>query len=86
MKRIEKTFAELKRKGEKALVAYITAGYPDLETTRALISRPGEGRRGHRGGGRPLLGPHGRRARHPGGIPGGAGKRHDTPAGARSHR
>ena len=37
MKRIEKTFAELKRKGEKALVAYITAGYPDLETTRALI-------------------------------------------------
>ncbi len=37
MKRIEKTFAELKKKGEKALVAYITAGYPDLETTRALI-------------------------------------------------
>jgi tryptophan synthase alpha chain len=37
MKRIEKTFAELKRKGEKALVAYITAGYPDLDTTRALI-------------------------------------------------
>lgn len=37
MKRIEKTFAELKRKGEKALVAYITAGYPDLDTTRRLI-------------------------------------------------
>jgi tryptophan synthase alpha chain len=37
MKRIEKRFAELKKKGEKALVAYITAGYPDLETTRALI-------------------------------------------------
>jgi tryptophan synthase alpha chain len=37
MKRIEKIFAELKSKGEKALVAYITAGYPDLETTRALI-------------------------------------------------
>lgn len=37
MKRIEKTFAELKGKGEKALVAYITAGYPDLETTRLLI-------------------------------------------------
>jgi len=37
MKRIEKKFAELKSKGEKALVAYITAGYPDLETTRALI-------------------------------------------------
>ena len=37
MKRIEKKFAELKKKGEKALVAYITAGYPDLETTRVLI-------------------------------------------------
>jgi tryptophan synthase alpha chain len=37
MRRIEKTFTELKKKGEKALVAYITAGYPDLETTRALI-------------------------------------------------
>ncbi len=37
MGRIEKTFAGLKRKGEKALVAYITAGYPDLDTTRALI-------------------------------------------------
>ncbi len=37
MGRIEKTFAELKKKSEKALVAYITAGYPDLETTRALI-------------------------------------------------
>ncbi len=37
MKRIEKKFAELTKKGEKALVAYITAGYPDLETTRALI-------------------------------------------------
>jgi tryptophan synthase alpha chain len=37
MRRIEMTFAELKRKGEKALVAYITAGYPDLGTTRLLI-------------------------------------------------
>jgi len=37
MKRIENKFAELKKKSEKALVAYITAGYPDLDTTRALI-------------------------------------------------
>ena len=37
MKRIEQKFKELKKKGEKALVAFITAGYPDLETTRALI-------------------------------------------------
>ena len=37
MKRIEKRFAQLKGKGEKALVAYLTAGFPDLETTRDLI-------------------------------------------------
>jgi tryptophan synthase alpha chain len=37
MKRIEKRFAGLKEKGEKALVAYLTAGFPDLETTRDLI-------------------------------------------------
>ena len=37
MKRIEKRFAQLKEKREKALVAYLTAGYPDLETTRDLI-------------------------------------------------
>lgn len=38
MRRIEQTFAVLNKKGEKALVAYITAGYPDLETTRELIA------------------------------------------------
>jgi tryptophan synthase alpha subunit len=37
MKRIEKRFAQLKEKREKALVAYLTAGYPDLETTRDLV-------------------------------------------------
>jgi tryptophan synthase alpha chain len=37
MKRIEKRFGGLKEKGEKALVAYLTAGFPDLETTRDLI-------------------------------------------------
>jgi tryptophan synthase alpha chain len=37
MRRIENKFTDLKKKGEKALVAFITAGYPDLETTRALI-------------------------------------------------
>ena len=37
MKRIEKKFARLKEKREKALVAYLTAGFPDLETTRDLI-------------------------------------------------
>jgi tryptophan synthase alpha chain len=37
MKRIEKRFAQLKERREKALVAYLTAGYPDLETTRDFI-------------------------------------------------
>jgi tryptophan synthase alpha chain len=37
MQRIAKKFAELKEKGRKALVAYLTAGYPDLETTRDLV-------------------------------------------------
>jgi tryptophan synthase alpha chain len=37
MKRIEKRFGGLKERGEKALVAYLTAGFPNLETTRDLI-------------------------------------------------
>jgi len=35
--RIEKKISDLKKKGEKALVIYLTAGDPDLETTRRLI-------------------------------------------------
>jgi tryptophan synthase alpha chain len=38
MKRIEEKFARLKKNGSKALVAYLTAGYPDLETTGELVS------------------------------------------------
>jgi tryptophan synthase alpha chain len=37
MGRIEKTFQELKQKNERALVVYLTAGDPDLQTTEALI-------------------------------------------------
>ena len=37
MKRIEKKFSGLKKKGEKALVAYLTAGYPDFRATREII-------------------------------------------------
>ena len=37
MKRIEKQFSELKKRGEKALVAYLTAGYPDLRATKEII-------------------------------------------------
>jgi tryptophan synthase alpha chain len=37
MGRIEKKFSELNKKGEKALVVYLTAGYPDLATSRDLI-------------------------------------------------
>jgi tryptophan synthase alpha chain len=37
MGRIERTFNRLRKKGEKALVVYLTAGDPDLPTTEALI-------------------------------------------------
>jgi len=37
MRRIERKFSELKKKEEKALVAYLTAGDPDLEKTREII-------------------------------------------------
>ena len=37
MNRIEKTLAELKSKGEKALITFVTAGDPDLETTEKLV-------------------------------------------------
>ncbi len=36
MTRIEATFKRLKARGEKALIPFITAGDPDLATTRAL--------------------------------------------------
>ncbi|RJP29762.1 MAG: tryptophan synthase subunit alpha [Candidatus Omnitrophota bacterium] len=39
MNRIEKKFKELKRKNKKALVAFITAGYPSLSATEKLIIR-----------------------------------------------
>jgi tryptophan synthase alpha chain len=35
--RIKETFLKLKENGEKALIAYITAGDPDLETTVRLV-------------------------------------------------
>lgn len=37
MRRIEATFNRLREKGEKALITFITAGDPDLETTAALV-------------------------------------------------
>jgi tryptophan synthase alpha chain len=37
MERIEERFKALKKKGQKAFVAYLTAGDPDLETTAGLI-------------------------------------------------
>ncbi len=42
MNRIEALFKELSSSGRKALMPYITAGYPDLATTAALIERLGE--------------------------------------------
>ena len=35
--RLSDTFTRLKEKGEKALIAFITAGDPDLATTEALV-------------------------------------------------
>ena len=37
MSRIAQTFRRLKEKGEKALVAYVTAGDPDLDKTREIL-------------------------------------------------
>ena len=37
MRRIERKFRNLKKREEKALVAYLTAGDPDLEKTREII-------------------------------------------------
>ena len=37
MSRIEKTFAELKERGEAALIPFITAGDPDLQTTLRIM-------------------------------------------------
>ncbi|MDI6907122.1 MAG: tryptophan synthase subunit alpha [Thermoanaerobacterales bacterium] len=37
MRRIEATFNGLRERGEKALITFITAGDPDLETTAALV-------------------------------------------------
>ncbi len=38
MNRIDATFARLKREGRRALMPFLTAGDPDIETTRALIA------------------------------------------------
>jgi tryptophan synthase alpha chain len=37
MNRINKKFIELKQKGKKAFIAFITAGYPNLATTAKLV-------------------------------------------------
>src|SRR5947199_10709154 len=43
MSRIEKTFAELKKRGEAALIPFITAGDPDLETTLKIMQALDQG-------------------------------------------
>src|SRR3972149_3201396 len=37
MRRIEKKFNDLKEKKEKALIAFISAGDPDINTTKSLV-------------------------------------------------
>ena len=42
MNRIENRMQELKKAGEKAFITYMTAGLPNLETTKALIRAQAE--------------------------------------------
>lgn len=37
MREIEKTFSELRTRGEGGLIAYVTAGYPELEDTLIIV-------------------------------------------------
>ena len=37
MSRISKTFEKLRSEGGKALIPFITAGYPDINTTEKFI-------------------------------------------------
>lgn len=37
MSRIQETLSGLRRRGEKALIAYLTGGFPDLDTTREIV-------------------------------------------------
>jgi len=39
MNRIEQKFVDLRKTGKKAVIVFITAGYPDIETTKELIIR-----------------------------------------------
>lgn len=42
MNRIDRRFAELKERGEKALVCFLTSGDPDFETTEKLVKKIAE--------------------------------------------
>ena len=42
MNRIEKAFESLRRQGRRGLLPYVTAGYPDLETTEAILTELGK--------------------------------------------
>ena len=37
MNRIENKFRELKKKNKKAFIVFITAGFPNFETTKKLV-------------------------------------------------
>ncbi len=37
MNRIDRCFADLKAKGKKALITFITAGDPDMETSKKAV-------------------------------------------------
>jgi hypothetical protein len=46
--RLDETFARLRARGERALVAYLMAGDPSLAETQRLVIEAGRSRRGPR--------------------------------------
>ena len=63
MGRIEDKFSDLRRRGDKALIAYLTAGDPDLKATAALMPVMEKSGVDILEIGVPFLRPHGRRNR-----------------------
>ncbi len=70
--RIDRRFAKLKRDGRPGLVTFITAGDPDLETSKTDFARLAAGWRRHHRARHAVLRPDGRRSGHSGGVAAGA--------------
>ena len=81
MGRIEATFDRLRAAGEKALIPFITAGDPDLETSEQLIHALVEAGADLIELGVPFSDPDGRRPDHPGRLGAGSARRHQPGRG-----